>query len=121
MKRSIKILAFFFMIGLVACEYDYIHDHVGEAPTPDPDNPTLFSTQVEPIFQDRCIACHDSRKPVLVTGSAFASLTNGGYINTENPLESKVYQKATDGHGQNMSSAERALLLQWITEGAKNN
>ncbi len=109
------------MLGLVSCEYDYIVEDIVPPPTPNPDNPTLFSTQVEPIFQDRCIACHDTRKPVLTTGSAFASLTNGGYINTDNPQESKVYQRATDGHGNNMSSAERTLLLQWITEGAKNN
>ncbi|MCZ4693299.1 hypothetical protein DWB61_02105 [Ancylomarina euxinus] len=120
MKRYIKVLAFLFMIGLVACEYDYIVETV-PTPEPDPENPISFTAQVEPIFQSKCIGCHDSRTPILVTGSAFANLTNGGFINTANPAESKVYKRSTDGHGQNMGSQERLLLLTWITEGAKDN
>jgi len=120
MKRYIKVLAFLFMIGLVACEYDYIVEPEIVI-TPNPDDPISFSTQVEPIFQSKCIGCHNTKTPILVTGSAFANLTNGGFINTANPEESKVYIKSTDGHGQNMSSQERLLLLTWITEGAKDN
>ena len=123
MKRYIKVLAFLFMIGLVACEYDYIFKEKGDVVIPDPDpiNPTSFETQVEPIFQDKCVACHNSTKPVLTTGSAYANLTNGGYINTNNPQESIVYKRSTDGHGKNMGSQELKLLLKWIVEGATDN
>ena len=120
MKRYIKVLAFLFMIGLVACEYDYIVEEVIII-DPDPVNPISFSTQIEPIFQSKFVGCHDTRNPILVTGSAFANLTNGGYINIANPQESEIYERSTDGHGQNMSSQERLLLLTWITEGAKDN
>ncbi|RZT97229.1 hypothetical protein EV201_1888 [Ancylomarina subtilis] len=120
MKRYIKVLAFLFMIGLVACEYDYIVEKT-PTPEPDPDNPISFATQVEPIFQTTCIGCHDSRNPILVTGAAYDNLINGNYINTDNPAESKVYKKATDGHGKNMGSKDRLTLLTWITEGAKDN
>ena len=108
------------MIGLVACEYDYIVEDIPPIII-DPVNPISFSTQVEPIFQSKCIGCHDSRTPILVTGSAFSNLTNGGYINIANPQESEIYKRSTDGHGQNMSSQERLLLLTWITEGAEDN
>ena len=123
MKRYIKILAFLFMIGLVACEYDYIpvEENGVVIPQPDPDNPISFSTDVEPIFQDKCIACHNSTDPILVTGSAYANLTNGGYVNTDNPTESEVYKRSKDGHGKNMGSQELNLLLLWIKEGAKDN
>ena len=123
MKRYIKVVAFLFMIGLVACEYDYIPKEKDDVviPEPDPVNPTSFETQVEPIFQDKCIECHNSTDPILVTGSAYANLTNGGYINIGNPTESKVYKRSTDGHGKNMGSQELKLLLKWIVEGAKDN
>lgn len=120
MKRYIKVLAFLFMIGLVACEYDYIAEEI-IIPQPDPDDPISFSEQVEPIFQSKCIGCHDSRSPILTTGDAYDNLKNGNYINTENPADSEIYKRSTDGHGTNMSSSERLLLLTWITEGAKDN
>lgn len=120
MKRYFKILAFLFMIGLVACEYDYIVEDI-PTPEPDPNNPISFSKQVEPIFQSKCIGCHDSRSPVLTTGVAYDNITNGNYINTTYPADSEIYKRSTDGHGTNMSSQERLLLLTWITEGAKDN
>lgn len=120
MKRYIKILAFLFMLGLVACEYDYVVEDI-PTPDPDPDNPISFSTDVEPIFQNKCIGCHDSRSPILTTGVAYDNLKNGNYINTTTPADSEIYERSTDGHGPKMNSQERLLLLTWITEGAEDN
>jgi len=108
------------MIGLVACEYDYIVE-VDPPIIIDPDDPISFSTQIEPIFQSKCIGCHDSRTPILVTGTAYDNLKDGNFINTDNPADSEIYKRSTDGHGQNMSSQERQLLLTWIAEVAKDN
>jgi len=124
MKRYFKVLAFLFMIGLVACEYDYIPKEEIDLPDPDPINPTSFETKIEPIFQEKCITCHNSTDPILITGSAFANLTNGGHINTSEPADSKVYKKAKDGHSgssNKMNPDELDLLLKWIVEGAKDN
>jgi hypothetical protein len=121
MKRYIKILAFLFMIGLVACEYDYIPEEEIVIPTPDPDDPISFKDQIEPIFQSKCISCHDSKNPILTTGVAYSSLTDGDYIKISDPTDSKIYKRSKDGHGANMSSAELTLLLLWIQEGAKDN
>lgn len=109
------------MIGLAACEYDYIPEEEIVLPTPDPDDPISFETQIEPIFQSKCISCHDSKKPILTTGVAYTNLTSGDYINISNPTDSKIYKKSKDGHGATMSSAELDLLLIWIQEGAKDN
>jgi hypothetical protein len=121
MKRYFKILAFLFMIGLVACEYDYIPEEEIVLPTPNPDDPISFKDQIEPIFQSKCVSCHDNTNPVLTTGSSYTNLTNGGYIIISDPAESKIYKKSKDGHGTNMSSADLRLLLLWIQEGAKDN
>ncbi len=122
MKRYIKILAFLFMIGLVACEYNYIPEEVIDLPDPDPNNPISFETQIEPIFKSKCIGCHSTRTPILTTGVAYDNLIDGNFINTTTPEDSEIYDKAKDDHSNNkFDGAELTLLLTWIIEGAEDN
>lgn len=110
------------MIGLVACEYDYIQEVEIVLPTPNPDDPVSFKDEVEPIFQDKCIGCHSTRTPVLLTGVAYDNLINGNFINTTTPEDSEIYDKAKDDHSNNkFNDEELTLLLTWIVEGAKDN
>ena len=118
MKKYINLFVSFFIFGLVACEYDYIAEN-NLQPKPDPDNPISFTSQIEPVFQSKCIACHSSRTAVLTVGKAFNNIKN--YIDIEKPDDSEIYKKSTDAHGQNMNSDESLILLTWIIEGAKDN
>lgn len=79
-----------------------------------------FATDIEPMFQTKCMPCHATNSPVLTTGNAYGSLTNGGYIDTDNPTQSKLYLKITTGHGQ-LAPSEIANILKWIKESALDN
>jgi len=117
-KTVILILVAFCVIIITSCEYKFVE--LEELP----DDPVIFSIQIEPVFQEKCITCHSSTSPVLTTGNAYNNLINGNYINTEAPEASVLYEKIDGGHpgGSNSLSAEEiALILKWIEEGAENN
>jgi hypothetical protein len=127
MKKSLIFILGLALICITSCEYKIIEPIVIEIPElPDgPDvDPISFSTQVEPIFQEKCVSCHASRTPILTTGMAYNSLTTGGYIDTIAPESSEIYIKVYSGHhsGDNSFNPEDlAYLLKWIEEGALNN
>jgi hypothetical protein len=54
---------------------------------------------------------------------AYASLTSMNLVDTQNPAGSILMQKINEGHNTavNMTGTQKALILKWITEGAKNN
>ena len=121
MKRSFLLMIGFIILAVTACEYKYIEPVVIELP---PDEVISFAEQVEPIFQGKCIGCHASTNPILTTGNAYSSLTNGNYVDTVAPTSSPIYVKVNEGHpgGSNVFNAtELAILLEWIQEGAQNN
>ncbi len=118
-NRLIYILGFITLL-LSSCEYKFIEPVEIEIP----EDPIIFSTQIEPVFQDKCITCHSSTSPVLTTGNAYNNLINGNYINTEAPESSKLYEKVNGDHpgGNNSLSAEElAIILKWIEDSAENN
>lgn len=81
-----------------------------------------FSATIQPIFNNDCVGCHSgSLDPNLSAGSAYVSLTNGGYIDTENPESSLLYEMLQGAHSGYTSNANEDFILQWITEGAPND
>jgi hypothetical protein len=90
-----------------------------------------FSKTIEPILTQSCAAsaCHGGNvAPNLTAANAYNSLTSGNYITTSNPASSEVYlwltgkKSATMPLGSaNNPSNINALILAWITQGAKNN
>ena len=90
-----------------------------------------FSKTIEPTLTQSCAAsaCHGGNvAPNLTAANAYNSLTSGNYINTSNPASSEVYlwltgkKSATMPLGSaNNPSNINALILAWITQGAKNN
>jgi hypothetical protein len=83
-----------------------------------------FATQIIPIFTSNCNGCHNSQTPILEPGVAYADLNSGGYINVADPEESLLYEKlhmSTSTHASKSTPAQQDLILQWITQGAKNN
>ncbi|HER10124.1 MAG TPA: hypothetical protein ENO20_14565 [Bacteroides sp.] len=88
-----------------------------------PDIPTgiEFSTDIQPIFDNRCLNCHSGMiDPDLSPGESYDALIDGGYVDTDDPESSELYTKLTTGHGKT-TIEEQLLILQWITEGALNN
>ena len=122
---KIKQLATLFigvlMIGMVSCEYVTIQPKDVVIP----DAPVSFKTDVEPIFtQLNCTQCHPAlHQPDLAVNKAYASLTSLNMVDTQNPAGSKLMQYINAGHNTaaNMTGTQKALILKWITEGAKNN
>lgn len=130
-----KTLKLFFAIVVVAllfgqCTYDFIVPE--EVIIIDPDDPNApeikFSSDILPIFTDKCVACHKTggQIPDLSAGNAFSSLNSTRYINSASPAESKIYahpnpDNSSEHSQKKYSATEAALVLGWIQQGAKNN
>lgn len=119
-KYSIFLILVLFSLFLNSCKYDFVLPV--EVPVVNPGGePVSFSTQVLPILTDKCILCHSTQAPTMGAAVAYAQLVPK-YVNTASPASSKLYTVPTSGtHGATVSTAQGALILQWITEGAKNN
>jgi len=119
-KHSIFFILILFSLFIGGCKYDFVLPV--EEPVVNPGGePVSFSTQVLPILTDRCVLCHSTQAPTMGASVAYAQLVPK-YVNTASPASSKFYTIPTSGtHGATVSAAQGALILQWITEGAKNN
>jgi len=121
LKRTLTTLLAGAMLILVSCEYETIVPKVVELP----DEPVSFATQVAPMFVEAgCAGCHSGGiAPDLRADKSYASLTNGGFLNVASPSDSELVKKIESGHATsgNLSATQKALLLKWIEEGAKNN
>ena len=91
---------------------------------PPPGYQYSLTTDVQPVFNDKCILCHKigSIPPDLTSGNSYASLTSMNLINTKNPTGSILYKKMNGGSMATYCTQQDAdLVLQWIMQGAKNN
>jgi hypothetical protein len=82
-----------------------------------------FATDVMPVL-GLCNNCHTHGWTTSTNASTFyTNLVSGGYVNTSSPATSKMYTKLTSGHpgGSSISTTDLNKVLNWFTEGAKNN
>ncbi len=119
MRRFIFVLTGALILILSACTKYQI-------PKPDcpEDLPTnvSFSGDVQPIFNDNCIACHSGgQSPDLREGWAYDELIDGGYVDTDFPCESTLYQIFGGTHSGRATDDEVLTILGWIDEGAQDN
>lgn len=119
-KHSIFLIIILLSLIIGGCKYDFILPE--EVPPIDNGGePISFATQIAPIFAEKCNSCHDAQAPVLTADVAYNQLGTK-YVNTASPASSKIYTVPTSGtHYAKVSAAQAALILAWITEGAKNN
>lgn len=118
-KHTIFLILILFSLFISSCKYDFIVPV--EAPPIDNSKPTSFTTDIVPIFADKCISCHDKQAPVLTADVAYAQIMSKD-VNTASPASSKLYINASSGnHYAKVSATQAAIILKWITEGAKNN
>jgi hypothetical protein len=126
-KKIIGFLAVFSFIYLIGCYKDktVIFD-TGEEIT----KPVSFTSDIIPIFNSSCNlgGCHNAggKSPDLSAANAFLSLSNGGFINFDDPLSSEIYLWMTGKKGTPMPVSGinkdfNALIIAWIKQGAQNN
>jgi len=115
-KHPIFLILILVSLFLGSCKYDYILPEVVA-----PVNDVKFSTQIAPIFSEKCLGCHQTQTPVLKADVAYSNLVPN-YVNLADPASSKIYTVPSSGtHYAKVSASQAALILQWITEGAENN
>ena len=122
-NRTIFPILILFALFISSCKYDSILPEVVV-----PVTGVSFAKDVAPIFStgDKCTSCHKAgaTDPDLTSINAFAQIT-ASYINKTTPAESVIYAYPAPGtttHTRKKYTAgEAAVILQWITEGAKNN
>ncbi len=122
---QIMFMTILVMMGIVVhgCYYDEISP-ITELPT----NVSL-KNDVQPIFDRNCntSGCHDAvpaHDPSLVVEQSYGALINGNYLNTIDPVSSKLYQEILSGNmppSGTLSEIDQKIILGWITDGAKDN
>jgi hypothetical protein len=119
-KHSIFFILILFSLFLGGCKYDFILPE--EVPVIDTSKPVSFATQIAPIFvAEKCTSCHNTQAPKLTADVAYAQIVPG-FVNAGTPSSSKIYSVPVSGtHYAKYSATEAALILAWLTDGAKNN
>jgi hypothetical protein len=126
MEKKLTYLAVALLVAalLNACYYDKVETFVGL-----PTNVSL-KNDVQPIFDRDCNSsgCHDatpSHAPSLVPEQTYNALITGGYVNTNDPVNSVLYLSVNGGGmpagRAPLSDIDKKIILAWITEGAKDN
>lgn len=122
------ILVALFVLVIASCTKN---DTVVIDNTPAITTTVSFAKDIQPILTKSCAisGCHSgSVAPNLSAATSFNGLENANLINTAAPKSSDVYlwltgKKAVTmpaGAANNPSNIN-ALMLAWITQGAKNN
>ena len=123
--QRVLLLGLVSSIGFMSsCEKEYFEpappEPIDTSSTPDT---ASYSLEIQPYFDANCVNCHKGATPPnLSAGVSYNELINGNYINTSAPESSNFYVKINVGSMKQYSTtAGNKDVLQWITEGAKNN
>ena len=123
-----RIIVFFCItlsaLTVISCYYDEVMGDSDELP-----QNVSFNRDVMAIFNKSCnmSGCHDAappHPPSLVQENAYASLIQGGFVNTTVPAESTLYGVLVEGNMPPtgaLSNREMKIILAWLNEGAINN
>jgi hypothetical protein len=114
------------MIIMNGCYYDQVLpvEPVGDV------GEISFAADIIPIFNSSCnsVGCHNQggQKPNLTAANAYTSLTSGGYVNTNTPEASSLYQWMNGEKSLPMpltgpNETYNAKVLAWIEQGALDN
>ena len=118
--RKFLFAMFIAFLGLIihtSCEYEPL----GIPQAPPPPAKVSFSTDIQPIFDAKCISCHKSTHNLpLVQGDSYNALIAKNCIVKGDAETSKLYTKVRDGHNP-PTTDKLDLIKQWINEGAEDN
>lgn len=117
MRRVIFFATGLLIAFLSACSnYEYPVD------CPDGATNVSYSGDVQPIFNSNCVSCHSGgQAPALTEGWSYDELVDGGYVDTDSPCESSLYQIFGGTHDGRADSIQISQILGWIQEGAQDN
>ena len=93
---------------------------------PEPTGDISYSVDIQPIWNDNCVTCHQSGTGVpldLEESVSYNNLINGNYVNLDEPELSIIYTKIDIGGSmaQYATDNNRPVILKWIEQGALNN
>ena len=123
MQRQKSVISFLVLvlgfILLYSCEKVTLRE---PPPAPIVDS-VKFSVVIKPILNN-CIGCHKAgvQTPDL-KDNPYQALIDGNYVNVAEPSQSTLYNHLTTNtaHIPRATSEQKAQILAWITQGAKNN
>ncbi len=116
MKQYFSLFLVVLVLILSSCE------KVTLEPFSDVPNDLSLSDDIQPIFNSNCISCHGgSRNPDLQEGNSYNSLVNGGFVDKGDPENSRIVNVLKGSHSSRASEMEKAYILGWIQQGAKDN
>ena len=108
-----------------SCYYDELY--VEEIPEIPDDQIVSFQDDIQPIFTENCIGCHNTTiaNHDLREGNSYSAIVPE-YVIEEDAENSELYQKLPgNNHPIDTDSPldvdEIALIKGWIDQGAKNN
>jgi mono/diheme cytochrome c family protein len=104
--------------------YKALSDESNYPETLPPPTDVSFANDVQPIYNGKCIGCHSTAGDYggiinLETGISYGQIVP---TRISSPASSSlIYTKPQPGHFASYSSAESAIVLAWIEEGALDN
>lgn len=110
-------------VSISSCYSDQLPDQSDNLPTN-----VSFSKNIQPIFDQNCVACHPGVKPPdLRPGESYNDLISKNLVIPNDAAGSVLYKTLIgDGAPQMptsgpLSQSKINYVKQWIAEGAKNN
>ncbi|GHN00531.1 hypothetical protein WSM22_20200 [Cytophagales bacterium WSM2-2] len=124
MKLNVTHCFFVFVLvcgTLSSCTWDEVKPKKVVVP-----DSVKFNLNIIPIFNANCAksGCHikGGQAPDLSAQNAYTSLIYFGYVDLDFPESSILYQKINTGSMKDKATdADRALILEWIKQGALDN
>ena len=108
-----------YFLGLAGCTY-----HENKYVEPEIPEVVSFSEHVIPIFEQSFNSgCHGAGiPPDLSPEIAHTTLTTQGWVDTDEPENSRLYLSIDGGTMEGYATdTDRAMILAWIEQGAENN
>ena len=123
LKELIHLILVAMVVSCVvaSCTYEEIKPQKVDVP-----DSVKFSLNIIPIFNTSCntTGCHNKGgiPPDLSPENAYTSLSFFGYLDTDIPESSIIYEKILTGSMKNSATdQDRSLILKWIKQGAQDN
>jgi hypothetical protein len=122
MKKIYLVFIVVMAVIMSSCSYNvYVPE---EAPPIDSTKVFSLATDVQPIFDGKCVSCHGDTKGLhLEAENAYDNIVPNN-VNLEIPEESLIYEYPSPSglhSGPKYTAEEAQIVLQWIKQGALNN